>query len=260
MPIVRPDPYYLEDRQEGLHPTEYDFLLKTFYRGVDEPTIPQFKKDMWVVYYTSTKADPNKIKDIVSNLIKKEILSLSPNGEKIRLTDFGCEAFEDFRTRQEEWETKDIIQINEGKKEILISKGEKFKGLQSLKEILSLAEKEILVEDPYIGSNLLELIYEIDHKDLKINIITADKKDNKSLPSVITFYKAYSSENKNLEMRFCKEADLHERIIIIDSTKVYVFSSSTKDLGRKDSTIRLLDDVNVKIGSFKKKWESAEAI
>jgi hypothetical protein len=260
MAIVKPDPYYLEGRQEGLHPKECDFLLKTFYRGVDEPTTPQFKKHMLVVYYSLTKTHPDKVKEIASNLIQKEILSLSPDGEKIRLTDFGCETFEDFRKRQEEWETKDIVSINEGKNEISISKGEKFKGIKSIKDIFSLAEKEIAIEDPFVGSDMFSLLYELHRDDLKIKILTIEKSDNKELKAGVVAYKAFKAEIEDIEMKFGAEAEMHDRIVIIDGKSVYLLSSSIKDLGKKDSTIRLLDDTAAKVRSFKEKWSKAKGI
>jgi hypothetical protein len=260
MPIVKPDPYYLEGRQEGLHPTEYDFLLKTFYRGVEEPTTPQFVKHMVIVYYALTKSSANKANEIISNLVKKEILSLSPDNEKIRLTDFGCETFEDFRKRQEEWETKDIVSINDGKTEISISKGEKFKGIKSIKDIFSLAEKEIAIEDPFIGSDMFSLLYELHRDDLKIKILTIEKSDNKELKAGIVAYKAFKAEIEDIEMKFGAETEMHDRVVIIDEQSVYLLSSSIKDLGKKDSTIRLLDDTAAKVSSFREKWSKARGI
>lgn len=260
MPIVRPDPYYLEGKRAGLHPKEYDFLQQTFYRGVDSPEVPQYIKHMVLIYSKNSYAAEQRAEQILENLIEKEILSVSPDHTLIRLTDLGIESYKDFTQSQNEWLTKDIISINEGKSEINIKKGEKFKGIKSLRDILALAESEIIIEDPYIGANVFDILYEIHRDSVKVQILTSNNKSNIALNSAIVSYLAYKSEVGNIEMKFGNSSDMHERLIIIDKKTAYVFTASTKDLGTKDSTIKLINNVETKLASFSNKWVGSMAV
>jgi len=93
-------------------------------------------------------------RQLVESLIAKKVLSLSPDGFKVKFTDYGLEPYSAVKAEQKAWDQERIIKISTLEKgQILIRAGETFKANRVLREILSQARNELLVLDPYITSD-----------------------------------------------------------------------------------------------------------
>src|SRR5574344_1843989 len=101
-----------------------------------------------------------------------------------------------------------------------------------LLDILSKANKEIIIIDNYAGKELLDIL-----KDINKNIVIVSKNIKEELIN------KYKSQYNNIS--FIYNNSFHDRFIIIDKTILYHSGSSFKDLGKKCFAINLIDDKSI---------------
>lgn len=196
--------------------------------------------------------------NIIHSLIEKKVLGLSPNGAKIKFTDYGLELYNSVVKEQKEWEEQKIIKVsNIEHDQILIRSGETFKADRVIREVLSLAEKELCILDAYIGSSLFDLL-ENSNTRASIRIVTSDKTKRVA----ITSYKAYKQQYSNIEMRISEyeKAKFHDRFILWDKSRGIHSGHSFKDLGGRDAQLDLIDNAEEQIALFEERWAEANPV
>jgi len=123
-------------------------------------------------------------------------------------------------------------------KEFLLLDGEPIKAKEAYMNIYKQAKKEIYIIDNYIDITTLHLL-QISKKNLKIVVFT-DNVRNLLRKSDLDDFKI---ERPDLDIIFTKTGrKIHDRFIIIDNSTVYQSGGSSKDAGRKISTIHQISD------------------
>src|SRR5574344_153059 len=110
--------------------------------------------------------------------------------------------------------------------------GQIYDSYSLLLDILSKANKEIIIIDNYAGKELLDIL-----KDINKNIVIVSKNIKEELIN------KYKSQYNNIS--FIYNNSFHDRFIIIDKTILYHSGSSFKDLGKKCFAINLIDDKSI---------------
>lgn len=123
----------------------------------------------------------------------------------------------------DKFDYKDIV------KNYLFFEGELYDAYSVLLDILSKANKEIIIIDNYAGKALLNLLKKINKK-----IILVSKNIDETLK------KKYESQYDNIT--FINNSSFHDRFIILDRNELYSCGASFKDLGKKCFTINKFDD------------------
>lgn len=81
---------------------------------------------------------------ILEDLVRKNVLSESPDGIYMRLTDYGHELYLHFESEQKEWYQQEIAKVDDAKKdEILIRQGQPFRGYRIIRQICLSAQKTL---------------------------------------------------------------------------------------------------------------------
>ena len=111
----------------------------------------------------------------------------------------------------------------------LFFSGELYDSYSVLLDVLSKANKEIIIIDNYAGKELLDILKEIMCKIIVVSNNINDKLKNK-----------YQSQYNNV--CFIKNNSFHDRFIIIDRKVLYSCGASFKDLGKKCFCIHEFDD------------------
>jgi hypothetical protein len=195
-------------------------------------------------------------RQLVESLIKKQVLSLSPDGNQVKFTDYGLELYQALDTDQTAWEQSPIIKIsNVDKDQILIRAGEAFKANRVLREILSQPRKELCVLDPYVGSSLFDLIEEVNPKIIG-RVITSDKGPS----SATATYQAFRGSYPSVEMRIVAYSSIHDRFILWDRAKGIHSGHSLKDLGKKDTQLNFISNSQEQFKLFEQRWSQAKVI
>ena len=142
----------------------------------------------------------------------------------------------------------DLIKLFENSREaeeILILNGEPFKADVAYQRIYGKAKKNIIIIDDYIGVKTLHHLASAG-KNVSVTIIT----DNKGAhPLRKNEYEDYMTEYPDREISFIRSDNkIHDRYIIMDNEtrtmKVYLCGSSSKDSGKKITTIMQVRNVD----------------
>lgn len=177
---------------------------------------------------------------------------LLPYMEMQRLSDRQNVVETDVKAIKDTMITKDDLSdlmklFNNGLKEeeILILDGQPFKADLAYQKIYKKAKKNIIVIDDYLGIKTLHHLAAA-KKNVKITIIS----DNKgSHPLRKDEYNDFQKEYSDRDITFIKSDDkMHDRYIVLDygtvAIKVYHCGASSKDAGRRITTITEIRDVS----------------
>lgn len=145
---------------------------------------------------------------------------------------------------------KDLIKImkefiNSNNKEILILNGQTVEGNIAYSDIYESAKKSIYIIDNYIGLKTLALLKCV-KKGIKIIIFS----DNLGKSLHEFEYEDFIKEYPNINVVFKRTNNIiHDRYIIIDykqeSEQIYHCGSSSKDIGKRITTISKVEDKEV---------------
>ncbi|MDP8217294.1 MAG: hypothetical protein P9M03_01050 [Candidatus Theseobacter exili] len=195
-------------------------------------------------------------KQMVSSLISKNILSQSPDGNKVKFTEYGVESYLSMKNAQKEWENQPIIRTATiDQKQIIINADEKYKADRILRDIVQEARTELCIIDAYLGCNIFDLIVDLT-PCIKARLISS----NKTSKTVFTTYKAIREKNPGIELRITDEGKIHDRYILLDGNKAYHFGHSFKDLGSKDTQINSVNDIILQYDNFEKRWAKSTKV
>ena len=127
--------------------------------------------------------------------------------------------------------------------EVLILDGEPFKADLAYQKIYKRAKKELIIIDDYISAKTLQHLLH-SKRSVKLTVVS----DNKAKPLLRqTEYTDFLKENPGRSIEFITTSNkTHDRYIILDfntkDMKVYHCGASSKDAGKKITTITQLKD------------------
>jgi hypothetical protein len=192
---------------------------------------------------------------LIHSLIKKNILNQSPNGRQVKFTDYGIEVYLAMKHAQADWEKKPLIRVtNLEHDEILIHSGEGFRANRIVRELFSSASTELCIIDPYVGSQLFDLLQD-SRNATAVRIITSARVSAATKQT----YLAYHTQEPRVEMRIIA-GDIHDRFVLWDGSKGFHIGHSIKDLGTKDTQLNLIKDPKQQLQLFESRWSHATAI
>lgn len=149
----------------------------------------------------------------------------------------------------------DIMRLfdqNISTEEILILDGKPFKADEAYQKIYKSAKSKITIIDDYIGTKTLHHLAH-SKKTVKITIIS----DNTARPRLrLTEYNDFITENPGRTITFLQSMHRsHDRYIVLDDgtkdMKVYHCGASSKDAGKRITTITRIMDINDYKATFK---------
>lgn len=138
----------------------------------------------------------------------------------------------------------EIVAIKNWPEEEYISAGELYKGLNFLKKIFSMAEKEIFILDNYLAGDVISLLEEQFNKNqsLLIKLFISRRENNEKYINCISVLKNFISLHPEVQID-CREGllrqpkGLHGRFIVIDGIEIYHSGHSFAQLGEKSDCI-----------------------
>ena len=130
--------------------------------------------------------------------------------------------------------------------EVLILNGEPFKADMAYQKIYKLAKKNIIMIDDYLG---IKTLHHLSHAktSVDITIVSNNKGYN---PLRLTEYNSFLIEYPGRSINFIKSSNkAHDRYIVLDygtrTMRVYHCGASSKDAGKKITTITEIKDVDI---------------
>lgn len=160
----------------------------------------------------------------------------------VRITDKGLAAIEG----------KSYIEYDE--REVFIPKGEVFTAYRTIRDIVLQGRAEILVIDPYVDEDLLDMFAGVD-PSVKIRVPTEHLKGGFKLA-----YRKLLQQRGSIEVRCSTQ--FHDRFIVLDGQACYQLGGSINHAGAKATTIGRKSDVmrDKILTEAEKAWVSANPV
>lgn len=114
--------------------------------------------------------------------------------------------------------------------------GQTFDAMSLAARILATAKTRLLLIDGYIGADTLNIL---PTSGIQIDILTKPPVS----ASVKTLCQAFKAQHGSLIVK--STSAFHDRFVVIDSTTVYHFGASIKDLGKKTFMFSLIEETDI---------------
>jgi hypothetical protein len=160
----------------------------------------------------------------------------------VRVTDKGIAAIEG----------KSYVEYDE--QEVFIAKGEVYTAYRTIKNIMSQGQNEILVIDPYVGEDLLDMFAGLD-PSVKIRVLTEHLKGGFKLA-----LRKLQQQRGGIEVRCSSQ--FHDRFIVVDGKACYRLGGSINYAGAKATVIGMKSDAirHRVIAEAENAWSSATLV
>ena len=129
----------------------------------------------------------------------------------------------------------DKFERKEDLKSKLFFDGEIYNAYSLLVDIISKANKEIIIIDNFVDKITLDIL-----SKKKVNVMVLLITDDKKSKLTKTDIKKFNSEYPTLKIKYTNI--FHDRFIIIDNKELYHLGASLKDLGKKVFGITKIED------------------
>ena len=139
--------------------------------------------------------------------------------------------------------TDEIIKSKEG----VFAAGQHFDAKRVIRDLFSIAAKDIVIVDAYLGEDVLNLLT-VKRNGVHVRLLTG-----KVSPSFLTLSRDFNRQYKNLEIRTSKT--FHDRFIFIDNCDFYHFGASLEHLGNKTFMFSKIEEPLI-ISTLKTHWET----
>ena len=123
-------------------------------------------------------------------------------------------------------------------KAVIFFKGQMWDATSCIEEIISKAEKSIILIDGYVDRKTLDLLSK-KKAGIPVEIHTSEKNSNLTEKEISDFSNQYGP----LEIRTTDE--FHDRFLILDNRELYHIGASIKDAGKKAFEISLNEDEGI---------------
>ena len=190
-------------------------------------------------------------------LIEPKLMSISPDGQWCKLTDYGLALYQETEALQRDWEEAPVIPLDDAEKDqVVIKAGETFRGKFFVLQRFKRAKSMVRLHDNFCAHELLAWLYDV-QRSVTIHILTSTRgvKQDQAFESL---YRAFKNERPSAEVRLTD--DVHDRKIIVDDSEAFQVGESIKDIGRKGTTIIRLKSVSEHIAQFDAIWSEAKPL
>lgn len=196
---------------------------------------------------TLTKDEKETLIWIWGDLLRLRLIT--PTGKDLvipdnwaRVTDKGIAAIEG----------KSYVEYDE--QEVFIAKGEVYTAYRTIKNIMSQGQKEILVIDPYVDEDLLDMFAGLDPL-VKIRVLSENLKGDFKIA-----LRKLEKQRGGIEVRCSSQ--FHDRFIVVDGRACYQLGGSINHAGAKATVIGTKSDAirDRVIAEAEKAWSSATPV
>ncbi len=146
--------------------------------------------------------------------------------------------------------------------ESFIGAGKGFDAFTAIAKVFGKATKEILIVDPYLDEKIFTDFMLAIPEHIPAKLLASNKNNKRGIlqPAFSRWVKQYSS-TRPTELKVASDKELHDRLVIVDSTEVWILSQSFNNFAeRAPASIMLSQTPKLKIEFYKNMWNNAESI
>jgi hypothetical protein len=147
----------------------------------------------------------------------------------------------------------------------VINPGEAFRAFTDLAAVISGAQKNLWVVDPYMDDSVLRKYAVTSRDGIEIRLLTESKKQRylDALKAACDAWMTHYGSTRPIQARIAPEDLLHDRMIFVDDDAVWLLSQSIKDFAAKSPATLLpiaIDLVQPKRDAYEKIWSLSSAL
>lgn len=197
-------------------------------------------------------------KNLYMPLVRGNVLSISPDGQFVKWTDYGLALYQETEALQQAWTETPVIPLDDANKDqIVIRQGEAFRGKYFVLQVLKRARGQICIQDNYCSHEILAWLYSV-AAAVEVRVLTSKKTTDQD-KTFATIYREYKKERPNAEVRLL-DKQFHDRKLFIDGAEGFQVGESLKEIGSKGTTITRLRDVRTHLQEFENLWNAAKPL
>lgn len=141
--------------------------------------------------------------------------------------------------------------------------GEHFESFGAFASILSEATGSVMLIDPYLDHTSLTDFAVMAKEGVTIQLLADSSAAKPSLEPAIKKWREQYGDNRRVEARLSHPKELHDRLMILDSSKVWIVTQSFKDFSAKSpGSIQRFesDSAKLKLEAYAAIWAGARPI
>ena len=146
--------------------------------------------------------------------------------------------------------------------ESFIGAGKGFDAFTAIAKVFGKATKEILIVDPYLDEKIFTDFMLAIPEHIPAKLLASNKNTKRGiLQPAFNRWAGQHGGTRPTELRVASHNDLHDRLVIVDNTKVWILSQSFNSFAeRAPASIMLSQTPEEKIEFYKNMWNNAEPI
>lgn len=147
----------------------------------------------------------------------------------------------------------DLRMRTTGPLSLSVNKGDVFHYFDELRQVISLARKDLLFVDPYLDAEFVSRYLPLVAKGATVRLL-GDKKIASLIPATQLFV-----QQNTLIVSVRSSPGLHDRYVFVDGTACYQSGASFKDGAKKAATTltQITDAFTAVLGTYENLWASA---
>lgn len=144
-----------------------------------------------------------------------------------------------------------------------IPAGNSFDALKALQRIFSSAQANVLIVDPYMDAKILTDFAHFVAPTIQIRLLADESAVKATLAPALRAWQQQHGADRPVEARLAPKRSLHDRLIAIDSTRIWTVGQSFRDLAARASTSFVEVDAEtayLKMQSYDDMWQTASPL
>lgn len=141
--------------------------------------------------------------------------------------------------------------------------GGHFDAFSALAKVLGSAHKDVLIVDPYLDETILTDFLALVSENVPIRLLCDEASIKPSLKPAVARWSSQFGDVRPVETRITPPRQLHDRLIVIDETEVWIVTQSFKDFAeRAPGSIEKANSESgkLKIDAYASLWAGATPI
>lgn len=142
-----------------------------------------------------------------------------------------------------------------------IPAGNAFDALGAISKVLNEARGDILIIDPYLDEKVLLDFAITAQENITVRLLAGQEEHKTSLKPAFQRWVSQYGKKRPLELRLAAPRTVHDRLIITDSSKVWVLTQSLNAFAvRSPASIVQFHDPEIKIAAYQDMWRAAKQV
>jgi len=144
-----------------------------------------------------------------------------------------------------------------------IPAGNAFDAIVAVAKVLQQATSSVLIVDPYMDEKALFEFALLAAENISIQLLSDQQSSKPSLKPAFERWKQQYKTTRHLEVRLAKAKTLHDRLIIVDTSTIWILTQSLNALAARSpaSIVRVEQEAaSVKLDAYRAIWDDSTPI